>query len=280
MKAPPVRRPWYNSSDEESANSSHSELRKARVSKAANLSSKKTTTAVSSQRSRVSGKHVPSPSSCFSMAFSLLPSLCLFAVLCGTSLHHVVTPVQLGKQLPHFDAFVVVLNQIVASAGPALPSVVLLSQWCTLPYASVVGKSSSIGEGKAFLFWCLMAGLRLALFLAVRPYNYYFSDHIFLITCLIGQIQMQLFLCHFSQTHGVGLKCCSNLSFVLGWLVVCPLLVESWFTATYFHTVFAVWAAFLAGTLLFSGIALYWMTLVKRAAAELSASNYQLLDVA
>jgi len=215
-----------------------------------------------------------------------LPTLLSFLVLVAATLESHQSA--LGNHHVYLGAVPHAVDVAVRHYGMLLPFSVLLLQQLVLPYGEIA-ELGVIGHWKfgqswlhwtqkwiwgVFLLWFVLAVVRLVLFLFVRPWHLYFSDHLFLIGCVMAQLQTKIFLLYRvlvcmnekgseeqkTRTRlGISVVWRAKMLMVATWLMVAALLLESFFTAKYFHSVFADWSAFLSATVLFGGIAGCWM---------------------
>jgi len=162
------------------------------------------------------------------------------------------------------------IDWIFRHFGPLLPFLVFALQWWCLPYDKLCKDAEvcffawklSLAQC-ALLIWVLMMAARLLLYLPISKVHYWFSDHIFLVTCLLAQLQMKLFLAHSAPRHRRGGNG-ARVVMVAGWSLTVVLLIESFMTARYYHTSQATWTALVCGTLLFGGVAKLWTSLIER----------------
>merc|ERR1712176_334737 len=91
--------------------------------------------------------------------------------------------------------------------------------------------------------------------------NYIFSDHIFLVICLMGQIQTKIYVAQLASRGANYLKIRLRIWVVLGvaWLLILMLLYDSLVTSMYYHTVQASWTTFVFGVPVFEVIAIWWI---------------------
>jgi hypothetical protein len=165
------------------------------------------------------------------------------------------------------------LNNIVVSfAGPAMPFILIPLQMVCLPYPmlrknGVIGTEHSVrclprDWAPALLtVWLAICITRLGLYLVIGRWHCFFSDHIFLITSVISQIQMKIFLAEMSR--GISSGGNERLLIVAAWCLLMPYLFVSGATIRQFHTIEACITAFVGGTLLFSGIAFWWSRILR-----------------
>jgi len=203
-----------------------------------------------------------------------LPSVALLLVLAAATATDVPRPIPRGTR-PDVCRVAIVIDKVFRQVGPLLPMVIFVVQWRLLPYNLLVGDPNLIGrrcvdgflgwQGRAFLLWLSMALLRVVLFMPLSFVNYYFSDHIFLVTCVIAQIETKLFLAYLAfVSDDVKLALRGVVMLLFGWALVVALLLESWVTAMYYHTVMATWTAFVAGTILFGRLTWWWTDVLQR----------------
>merc|ERR1712187_278551 len=194
---------------------------------------------------------------------------------CDRPVHHGTIPDMWGM---NFESKI--LNAAVTHFGPLLPAAVLIAQLFMLPFdklkrQQILPDSPSLPDAlkghewlhswpvACVVFWVMLLILRLALYLPVVfcKGNYYFSDHIFLISSLVAQVQMSLYVAHrsYSECEQQAEKIGAVVALTLGWLLILLLIVESFVTAVYYHTVRATWVAFFSGWFLFGGLARWWI---------------------
>mmetsp|Transcript_24874 Transcript_24874/g.37394 ORF Transcript_24874/g.37394 Transcript_24874/m.37394 type:complete len:169 (+) Transcript_24874:2-508(+) len=121
----------------------------------------------------------------------------------------------------------------------------------------------------AFVVWILIVAFRLMVFLLISPYHYYFSDHIFLITSMVGMMQMKIYFAHLA--HDKSHEADSNeankngplATMLVGWILTVMLALEAFNTAKYYHTIQATWTAFFAGQVIFGGVVAWWVYCVQ-----------------
>lgn len=173
--------------------------------------------------------------------------------------------------------FSVLLLQTLVLSHDELKALKVIGEDPPAPFPCLPGKCKWLGLPKTWawgvmILWVVLALLRLVLFFPLRTYHLWFSDHIFLITCVIAQLQTKLFLLtHTIHTMkgeqqeegegkcGMSVKTRARVLLAFSWVLIVLLLVESFFTAKYFHSVKADWLAFVSGVVLFGGFTGYWM---------------------
>jgi len=203
-----------------------------------------------------------------------LPTVCLGFVVLVSAL----TKIEQGlpdcceapRRPPGFlDHF---LNAIFVSiAGPAIPFILIPLQMYCLPY-SALQKNAVIGSEHSvrclprdwapalFTVWLAICVTRVFLYVAFRQWHCFFSDHIFLVTSVVSQVEMKIFLAELS--HGtLGSKGCLLVS--VAWCLLVPYLIVTVTTVLQFHTIQACMTAFTVGTVLFSGIAFWWSRILR-----------------
>jgi hypothetical protein len=169
------------------------------------------------------------------------------------------------------NEFAHINNDIFATAGPLFPFALLLVQVVILPYSYLEEQGVVRGH---HAYRCLPSGWTLSLFVIfllmafVRMVTYgfikgthensYCSDHVWLATCMIGCAQTQLYVAHVSGMK-LGFGCRTLLLCILCWATVIFTMLVSWVTVRYYHSVQAIWTAYVVGTLIFSGISFWWI---------------------
>eukprot|EP00927_Polykrikos_kofoidii_P065282 TRINITY_DN61063_c0_g1_i1.p1 TRINITY_DN61063_c0_g1~~TRINITY_DN61063_c0_g1_i1.p1 ORF type:complete len:811 (-),score=140.59 TRINITY_DN61063_c0_g1_i1:52-2484(-) len=192
---------------------------------------------------------------------SLLPSWLLLTVLLMTSLNG-------GGPSPAPAALKsTFVDQVVKSAvGPLVPFILVAVRAWLLPTASFAPRGHGIQNRvlpadwyyTTLVVWIFLYVLRILFFLMFHSLNYYFSDHIFLIVCILWQLQMELAFMHIGGGRGPRPWMAWFFGFVT-WVIIIALLVEVYVTSTYFHTIQAVWTAWFVATLLFGGISHFFI---------------------
>ena len=160
-----------------------------------------------------------------------------------------------------------VVNGFIVSYGPLLPYLLLAMQL----YNGTVDSGHGAQWGIVVVTWVSMSLLRILVFVCVHPYNYYFSDHIFLLNCLLAQIQMSLAMTRRSQLKSA---CIEEL---LAALMVPIILFEAFFTSLLYHTLEASWLALIASSLLFQSVFLHWESRLESARSSPMAGTQQLI---
>jgi len=117
--------------------------------------------------------------------------------------------------------------------------------------------------------WLVMWAFRLIGLLLVHPYNYNFSDHIFLLMSMVAMIQMELILASVAVASGGGQSCGGCTVMAVAWLLLLLIFWEAFNTARYFHSAAAAWGAFGAGSLFFLPPVIWWFQLVLHSREEL-----------
>ena len=150
------------------------------------------------------------------------------------------------------------VNKLISSTGPLLPYLLLAVQVLT----GTVGRVNSNIFGDrgphlaVILYWAIMTALRIGTFIILHPYNYYFSDHIFLLNSMMAQIEMSLFMTfQFQDPDSRWFR----LELASGCTLVLLILFEAFITSWLYHTLLASWVAWLVSTLVFQGMAGFWM---------------------
>lgn len=208
----------------------------------------------------------------WSVSSAMLPVVVLSVLLFIATAWGGERPIPHGTH-PDLGPIPVLLDVIFSKAGPALPFLLFLVQTLVMPYGSLVEKQvlhDRIGvwglpsrwPSAVLLVWIGMIFIRAVLYVPLSKIHDYFSDHIFLLSCLIAQVQTKLFLLHYASRRGVAHGWRFWVVFAVAWLLVGAILVEAFVTARYYHTVQATWTAFIVGTLIFSGAAFWWIGLM------------------
>lgn len=195
-----------------------------------------------------------------------------------------------------FFGLVGYVNTVVAGLGPILPwSTFAVQAWC-LPWGDlerrqVIGSEHGLFDclksmglkswwTASILVWAFITILRMASYHYIGNWNYWFSDHIYLTSSMTAQLQMTIFLVHharhrtFCPTSGacvstplyMNWKLCVLLATC--WALVLAIGVESFVTAKYYHTRTADVTGALAGTFVFSGIAMWWIGKIRMQGAS------------
>ncbi|CAE7612959.1 unnamed protein product [Symbiodinium natans] len=170
----------------------------------------------------------------------------------------------------------------IADYGPLLPYLLLVTQlytetveqaaeefgqWCPCPCWCV-----------ALAWWILMTLVRLVIFCLVRPYNEFFSDHIFLLNCMLAQIQMSLAMTSCRRDWSSE----AEWWFYLEVLVAAPLVIliffEAFMTSWLYHTLFASCMALLASSATFQATAFIWMRLLRSTAGQETDHSKKLIE--
>mmetsp|Transcript_57056 Transcript_57056/g.123488 ORF Transcript_57056/g.123488 Transcript_57056/m.123488 type:complete len:800 (+) Transcript_57056:53-2452(+) len=169
------------------------------------------------------------------------------------------------------------LDTVFRTVGPLLPFLLLAAHHWHLPMQRLIDSNRLSAEhGISYLpsnwlaalaiLWLLMLTARLSGFIVAKPLNHYFSDHIFLITCVASMLQMQLVIAHGAWPGKSGTwkdKAAASAIIAAAWLLLLFLFVEAFQTTRYYHTQGAVWAAMVAGLLLFHSVFLLpWLRAV------------------
>mmetsp|Transcript_16179 Transcript_16179/g.50888 ORF Transcript_16179/g.50888 Transcript_16179/m.50888 type:complete len:265 (+) Transcript_16179:48-842(+) len=200
------------------------------------------------------------------------PFALLLLVLLVASLEALPKPLVHGQ---HMDvgSLAKVNDVCVRGFGEYLPLLLFAVQCWLLPYPDlaehgVIRKDHGIvWLPKRFwmaslLIWLAIILFRLLFYLCMKNWHYFFSDHIFLITSIVGMVQMKLYPAHHDLLkHGARKGCVATL--VVGWLLVLMVLFESYVTVKYYHTLQASWTAFFTGGLMFGGVAFWWIRTVR-----------------
>lgn len=196
-----------------------------------------------------------------------LPTVCLGFVVLVSALSKIEQGLpdccEAPRRPPGFlDHF---LNAIFVSiAGPAMPFILIPLQMYCLPY-SALQKNAVIGSEHSVRClprdWALaICVTRVFLYVVFRQWHCFFSDHIFLVTSVVSQVEMKIFLAELS--HGTqGRKGCLLVS--AAWCLLVPYLIVTVTTVRQFHTIQACMTAFTVGTVLFSGIAFWWSRILR-----------------
>lgn len=206
----------------------------------------------------------------WSLALTFSPFLVLLVSVTCATLDALPKPLVHGQHAD-VDSLARVIDVAVRGYGPFLPLFLFAVQWWFLSYdklseRSVIRKEHGIGwlpkchARAALILWILIVIARIGLFLVIRGYHYYFSDHIFLICSLVGMIQMKLYVAHHDALkHGTsyGFGCVATM--VVGWFLILILAREAFVTSKYYHTVEADWLAFICGTAIFGGASYWWI---------------------
>ncbi|CAE7806063.1 hypothetical protein AK812_SmicGene49116 [Symbiodinium microadriaticum] len=157
------------------------------------------------------------------------------------------------------------INDLMAEDGPLLPYLLLVMQL----YTSTVEKSAPKSAWwcpwwcVVVVCWAAMTAVRMVIFLCVHPYNFYFSDHIFLLNSMMAQIQMSLAMTIYRRESCPGPECWYFLEVTLAWALVFLTLVEAFMTAWLYHTCFASWLALLVSTIIFQSTACIFRCLLR-----------------
>jgi hypothetical protein len=161
-------------------------------------------------------------------------------------------------------------DQIVRTFGPFLPYIVLGVRLLFLNYNYLAAKKAIAQEcdsrccTKSWLWATLIMLIfitvtRLLVYFGVYKYgsNYYYSDHIFLLSSLFAQLQTEFAVLQVSL-HRPSIGCRVLLPFLIGWILVVVLLFEAFITARFYHTKFACWTAW-SGGLVYQLIVAWWI---------------------
>jgi len=224
--------------------------------------------------------------------FAYLPSVSLCLVLIVATIQNRYS--SLGNHHQNLGLVPYLVDVVVRHAGVILPFPMLLLQQMILsheeirkleiirkeppaPFPCLPKSWRWLGLPRTWIWgvmilWLALVALRWLLFIPLREYHLDFSDHIFLITCIIAQLQTKIFLLHHTLHSMDGEKkedgetcCCMSVKarawVLLGttWVLIVVLFVEAFFTAKFFHSVKADWLSFVAGTVVFGGCTGYWM---------------------
>jgi len=204
-----------------------------------------------------------------------LPTVCLGLVVLISALYKIEQGVPDSCDAPagppgFVDHF---FNEIVVSvAGPAIPFILIPLQMFCLPYWTlrkndVIGSEHSVRclprdwAPALFTIWLAICITRVFLYVAFRHWHCFFSDHIFLVTSVVSQVEMKIFLAELSHGTSSGRKGCLLVS--AAWCLLVPYLIVSVTTVLQFHTIQACITAFTVGTVLFSGIAFWWSRILR-----------------
>jgi len=173
------------------------------------------------------------------------------------------------------STFAEVDDDVFKRAGPLFPFVILLAQAIILPYSYLEQEGVVRGHHtykclpaswtlSILIVWLVMAVLRAVTygFIKGTHENDYCSDHVWLSTFMIGCLQMKLYVVHVSGKK-LGFGCRTVPLCILCWATVIFTMTVSWVTVRYYHTVQAIWTAYFLGTIFFSGIAFWWIGVLR-----------------
>lgn len=239
---------------------------------------------------------------------AMLPTVLLFVILlvamadnqkpkCGVPQHPFV-----GGRVFHEP--VTVINTVVVCSGPVVPFIVFVVQCWVLPWNKLIDKQvvsrrhtvrlhdsfDKLLKGRieswcefTLAFWIFIVVLRMLTYGPVASYDYWFSDHIYLTTSMVAQLQMTLFLGHYAcYTYDTTLSVPTievtwgiAMLILTTWLIIACILVETFVTAKYYHTIQADVAGFITGTVVFNGLAFWWIGKLRTSYAEEQAQEQQ-----
>lgn len=204
--------------------------------------------------------------------------------------HEAMTPV-----LPDFIATIAPrINELFVSAwgGPALVLFVFVVQIFLCPFEflhahgliskefdphmvppKMTGARNAMKDWRwaTLAFWIYVTLTRISLYSTTQwvsglrkgtgpPVNYYISDHVFLFTSIIAQMQTTLFLAHHASRHKeIGFSKHTLLPMMAAWAVLLVVLLCAFVTALYYHTIFATCVGFVTGEVIFGFCAFYWI---------------------
>ena len=147
------------------------------------------------------------------------------------------------------------VNDVIVSSGPLLPYLLLATQLFTGTVEKVHNGTDCPSWLLVLLIWVFLTTLRIIVFICVHPYNFYFSDHIFLLNSVLAQIEMSLAMTLSRQETDKAEDCCKDLWILverlLAYLMISLMLFEAFITSWLYHTVLASWLALAASSLLF-----------------------------
>ena len=177
------------------------------------------------------------------------------------------------------------VNGVISSEGPMLPYLLLVIQICT---GTVEQTDADLctwcGSGSWLLFalmwWLSLTGLRIVIFICVHPYNYYFSDHIFLLSSMVAQIQMSLAMTLQRQESNAGsdTQLWFSLECLLASVMLVFILFEAFITSWLYHTLLASWLALLASLVCFQLMTYMWVRILQRAPALKTEGSRKLME--
>eukprot|EP00931_Biecheleriopsis_adriatica_P006175 TRINITY_DN107626_c0_g1_i1.p1 TRINITY_DN107626_c0_g1~~TRINITY_DN107626_c0_g1_i1.p1 ORF type:complete len:257 (-),score=24.97 TRINITY_DN107626_c0_g1_i1:185-955(-) len=174
------------------------------------------------------------------------------------------------------------INLAVARYGSLLGFCVFILQMHVLPFNRCMEDETIPEQCKSKLLpdrcrkwylaylvvWILVSVLRIVVFIPIRSFglNIFFSDHVFLIVCLMAQLQANLFLAHVNMTvRGCRAKTLIGIT----WLLIGALLYEAFLTVMLYHTLQASWTAFVVACLMFEPVSYWWIQLLSKEDAHL-----------
>mmetsp|Transcript_20230 Transcript_20230/g.56094 ORF Transcript_20230/g.56094 Transcript_20230/m.56094 type:complete len:832 (+) Transcript_20230:142-2637(+) len=197
------------------------------------------------------------------------PSMTMFAVLAastatgGGPVEHVP---QQSLPVRFFDSVYQIAGPMLAVPLLALRRCVFLPELDFLPSGhdsrfSWLPRDWTVATA---VVWLLISALRWVVFLLTHPFNYRFSDHIFLSMSIFAMLEMEIVLGHLAwrrggRRGGIAVMLCN-------WALMGMILMDASVTAKFYHTHEAVWLAFGTGFALFVGCTVWWLVMVALAA--------------
>jgi hypothetical protein len=172
-----------------------------------------------------------------------------------------------SKTTSSFDVYI---DHTFRMTGPIFPFVLLAFHLLLLPFKQLVdeevferqeGKclsSQVTGWTSEMIAWCFSIFFaRLSLYSMMKRVNEYASDHVFLATSMIAQVQIiltvALHILHQRQLSGRAIMIVS-----LCITLLCMICLETFTTAKYYHTVQADFAGMATGFALFGTASFFW----------------------
>ena len=125
-----------------------------------------------------------------------------------------------------------------------------------------------------------MTGLRIVIFICVHPYNYYFSDHIFLLSSMVAQIQMSLAMTLQRRESNAGsdAELWFSVEYLLASVMLVFILFEAFITSWLYHTLLASWLAMLVSLITFQPMVYRWVLILQKATVPRTESSRKLMD--
>jgi len=157
------------------------------------------------------------------------------------------------------DSLLIQNDQILRRCGTLIPMGLLFVRLLFIRTREAV----KIASETVFLFIAFSV-FRLVFYLHIKAYNYFFSDHIFLLWCMLAMMAIE-----FKHTE-MHLKVrdeayWSWVYLILTWCVILSINVEASVTACWYHTRQATITAWIVGAVFFGPISQYFRDRVENA---------------